>query len=110
MSRRLLYVIWGTGAVSISIYYMVVMGLSGRYKITRSAFWETIVKGEGFLSVYLEEHLEKRTYETLTKTMNVFSIVIYVFMIVLGVNAILKGVLDPYGPGFWILFRILFKW
>jgi len=57
--------------------------------------------GKGGLDKYLEEHLSEKTKKTIEIVIGLAFCLLY---IVLGLNILLKGLIDPYGPGFWMLF------
>ena len=56
---------------------------------------------DGRLDKYLEEHLSEKANKII---LIIIGVVFGIVMIVLGLNTLLKGLIDPYGPEFWFPF------
>ena len=54
-----------------------------------------------WLEKYMHEHLSVKT----NRTIQIFiSVIVGATVILLGLNTLVKGLIDPYGPGFWVIF------
>jgi len=54
-----------------------------------------------WLEKYMHEHLSEKA-NRIIQIVN--SIIFGTVMIVFGLNALVKGIVDPYGLGFWVIF------
>ena len=86
--------------------------LAGLYLIACTVLLLTINKGSrlykyltkpgrGWLEEYMREHLSEKTNRIIQI---VICMVFGTVMIVFGLNGLVKGLIDPYGLGFWIIF------
>ena len=56
---------------------------------------------KGWFDKFLEKHLSEKANMILEI---VLGIIVCLAIMILGLNTLLKGILDPYGLGFWVLF------
>jgi len=63
--------------------------------------WYQRTRDRWLLEEYIEERFSQKTKRTIEI---IIGVLISAALIIIGLNVLLKGINDPYSPGFWVLF------
>ena len=99
--RETLMPIGGIATILVGLYLIIKIALILTIRKDSGLYKYLTKPGRGWLEEYMEEHLSEKANRIIETT---FCIVFGICMIVLGLNTLLKGLIDPYGSGFWIIF------
>jgi len=96
--REYLFPIMGITSMLVGAFLLIKIALILTINKNSRLYKYLTRPGRGWLEEYMKENLSEKANRIIE---TIVCIVFGIALIVLGLNTLLKGLIDPYGSGFW---------